>query len=348
MPRLSIPDTKTRTFNGIFQGEDFGEIWSAKSIDLERNKGKVGLADSYSDLFDSSEGGFSNLITPIAFVRSSADNTDRWWLNGGRLFKTTNTNPETGWAEDAIASTPTAPLYDLIDFAGNLIVPISTDLSRLVAGTWTGAWWTSLTGASALQALPHRFAILAGALLFTDGRFINDYDGTIARDPALTLPVGFQANWIVTFGSLAFIGGAVTSGEAYIYTWDRVQGSYIARYPIGDTEALCGFVADSVYIVTKKGEIKRFNGSGFEQVQQFPSVEVGSQINSIHPNGVSVVENIVKMLVDFGSVANDRTLSGIWHFDLTTKNLYNAGSVRNTTARDYAQHEIAEAGALKQ
>ena len=344
--RFKIP--KDQNFSGIFEGEFLGTIWSAKSVDLERNKGKVGLADSYSDLFDSSEGGFSNLTTPIAFVRSSADNTDRWWLNGGRLFKTTNTNPETGWAEDAIASTPTAPLYDLIDFAGALLAPTSTNIDRLASGVWTNNWWSSLTGASALQALPHRFAILAGALLVTDGRFINDYDGTIVRDPALTLPVGFQANWIVTFGSLAFIGGSVTSGEAYIYTWDRVQTSYVARYPIGDNEALCGFVADSVYIVTKKGVIKRFNGSGFEQVQQFPSVEVGSQINSIHPNGVAVVEDIVKMFVDFGSVANDRTLSGVWNFDLQTRNLYNAGSVRNTTAKDYAQHEIAEAGALKQ
>src|SRR3990167_7430202 len=144
--RIKIPDAKTQIFSGIFEGDSFGEIWNAKSIDLERNKGKVGLADSYSDLQNSSQGGFSNLTTPIAFVRSSADNTDRWWLNGGRLFKTSGTNPETGWAEDAILNTPTAPLYDLIDFADALWAPTSTDISRLSAGTWVASYWQGTLG----------------------------------------------------------------------------------------------------------------------------------------------------------------------------------------------------------
>ena len=71
MSRFSIPNPKQRLWRGLAPGEDFGEIWAAKSIDLERNKGKVGLADSYSDLFDSSEVGFGNLTTPIAFLLSS-------------------------------------------------------------------------------------------------------------------------------------------------------------------------------------------------------------------------------------------------------------------------------------
>lgn len=349
MPRFSIPNPTKKLWSGIWPGEDFGNIFYARSIDLERNKGKVSLADSYSGLVNSSQVGFGSLVTPIGFTRSSADGTDRWWANAGVLFKTSGTNPTLGWAADAIVSTPGAPLYDIIDFGGNLIVPTSTNLDRLVGGTWTNNWWSSLSGASALQALPHRFFILAGALCVTDGRFINDYDGTLTRDPALTLPAGFQANWGVTSGELAFIGGLQTGGgEAYVYTWDRIAVNYISRYPIGDSEALCGFVADSVYIVTKKGLIKRFNGSGFEYFAEFPTVEAQGQLNQIHPNGVSVSENIVKLMVDFGTINNTRYVSGIWNLDITTKNLYHAGSVRNTSDRDYSQAELAEAGALKQ
>jgi len=350
MPRFSIPNLQQRIWRGLFAGEDFGEIWAAKSIDLERYKGKVALADSYSDLFDSSEAGFANLTTPIAFVRSLADGTDRWWLNGGRLFKTTDNNPETGWTEDALASSPIAPLYDLIDFAGALLCPISTDISRL-STTWTASWWQGTLAQAALTANPHRFAILAGALLITDGRLMHHYDGAIVGTD-LTLPQGFRAEAILIFGELAFIYGAqIGGGEAYIYTWDRVAQNYISRYPVGDTEVLTGWVADSVYIVTKKGMIKRFTGTGFggqNNEWQFPTVEVQGQINAIHPNGVSVTENIAKMLVDFGVIANDRLVSGFWNFDMRTGNLYNAGSVRNTTTRDYAQHELAEVGALKQ
>jgi len=347
MPRFSIPSAKTRRWQGIMPGEDSGHIFAARGIELERNKGKVGLADSYSEVFDSADDG--DLTTPIAFVRSSADTTDRWWANAGVLFKTTNTNPETGWTQDAIASSPTAPLYDLIDFAGALIVPTSTDLSRLSTGTWTASWWQGTLAQAALTANPHRFFILAGAMVFTDGRLIHDFDGTIARSSALTLPQGFRGEGGVTFGEIGFIYGAqIGGGEAYIYTWDRISVSYLSRYPVGDTEVLTAFVADSVYIVTKKGLIKRFNGSGFEPVQQFPTVEAQESITSIHPNGISVSENIAKMLVNFGAISNTRLSSGLWNFDIATRNLYNAGSVRNTSTRDYAQYELANVGAVKQ
>ncbi len=347
MPRFSIPSSKTKLWRGIFSGEDFGEIWSSRNIDLERNRGKIGLSDSYPEVFDSDDD--AQLTNPIAFVRTDADGTDRWWANAGRLFKTSGTNPESGWTEDAIANTPTAPLYDMFDFEGDLWIPTSTNIDRNVGGTWTNDFWSSLSGASALTANPHRFAILAGALIFTDGRFVNDFDGTIARDPALTLPTGFRGEGIKTFGEIAFVFGAeIGGGESFVYTWDRITTNYIARYPVGDTEVLCMFVKDSVYIVTKKGLIKRFNGTGFDTVQQFPTVEAQEEITSIHPNGVSVTENIAKMIVNFGVISNDRLASGIWNFDIDSRNLYHAGSPRNTTTRDYAQGELANVGALKQ
>ena len=117
---------------------------------------------------------------------------------------------------------------------------------------------------------------------------------------------------------------------------------------MGDTEVYAAFVADSVYIITRKGLIKRFNGVGFETVQQFPTVESKTEITAIHPNGVSVVENIAKIFVNFGGVATDRGISGIWHYDISNRNLYHAGSVRNTNALDYAQKELAAVGAVKQ
>ena len=52
-PRFSIP--KDNQWTGLFPGEEFGTIHAGRGIDLERNKGKIGLADSYSDLVDSSE-----------------------------------------------------------------------------------------------------------------------------------------------------------------------------------------------------------------------------------------------------------------------------------------------------
>jgi len=348
MPKLNIPTLNKNEWRGIYPGESSGNFLMSRNIDLEKSEGKIRLSDSYSSIFDSDDDG--DLTTPIAFVRSSADGTDRWWSNAGKLFKTTNTNPETGWTQDAIASSPTAPLYDLIDFLGALIAPTDTNLDRLSSGTWTNDWWSSLTGASAMQSgVPHRLKIAQGALIITDGRFINTYDGTIALDPALTLPVGFESRWILPWRDLIFFGGANTVGqEANIYTWRRGLQEEEAVYPIGDTEALCGFVSKGVpHIITKKGAVKKFNGQGFDLVQQFPTVELNLQISSIHPNGVSVQENLARMLVNFGTSANLRTISGIWTFDADNLNLYHSGSVRNTTGNDYAQGELADVGALK-
>ena len=305
------------------------------------------MADSFSDLKNSSDSGFSNLTTPIAFVRTDADGTDRWWANAGRLYKTSGTNPETDWAVDGIGSSPTAPLYDMIDFLGALLVPTATNIDRL-STTWATDWWSGLTGASALTDAPHRLSVFEGALLITDGRFINDYDGTIARDPALTLPVGFESRFSLVWRDLVFICGANTVGQdAEVFTWRRSLATFESRFPIGDSEALCGFVLDVPYIVTKKGAIKRFNGAGFELVQQFPTVELNKDITSIHPNGVSTQENLARMLVNFGVSADLKVISGLWTFDSQNNNLYHSGSVRNTTGNDYAQGELADVGALK-
>lgn len=352
-PTLTIPNPETKQWSGQHKGEFAGNIFHSRSIDLERQKGKVTVAESYSHLVHSAQDGFSNLITPIAFVRSSADGTDRYFANAGRIFKTTNTNPETGWAEDAIGSTPTAPLYDLIDFSGALIVPIATDLSRLASGVWTASWWQGTLAQAAMGSNPHRFAILAGKLLITDGRFVHTYDGTIAVTNALTLPTGFSAYGIKPWTSIGFVFGKSTGGgEVDVFEWDGITGNYINRYPAGDSEVLCMFVAGNVpYLITKKGSIRRFTGQGFESVQQFPTVERGLTINNIHPNGVIVDENIVKIFVDFGSssslgILDTRILSGIWTFDITNNNLYHSGSVKNTAGADQAQLELPEAGAM--
>lgn len=350
MPKIQFPSARVNRWRGIFEGEFSGEIFSGRAIDLERSNSKVHLGESISGITNSSLVNMGNLTTPVGFVRSSADNTDRWWTSAGRLFKTSGTDPEAGWAEDAISGTPTAPLYDLIDFQGALIVPTSTNLDRLSSGTWTNNWWSSLSGASALQSgVPHRFVVFEGALLITDGRFINDYDGTIARDPALTLPAGFEARWMRVWRDLVFIGGANTvGGEAEIFTWRRSLSTFESRYPIGDSEALACFVKDVPYIVTKKGAIKRFDGTGFteEGGNQFPTVELNLEISSIHPNGILVEEDVAKILVNFGTIANDRVLSGIWTFNARNRNLYHSGSLRNTTGNDYNQAELAGVGAL--
>lgn len=333
----------------MFEGEFFGNIFMGKSIDLSRAKSKVALADSLTAKAVSSV--LANLTAPVAFLRTAADGTDRYWALGGRLFKSTNTDPEAGWAQDAISSTPSAPLYDMIEFSASMLVAKDTNIDKLTAGTWTTDWWSSLSGASALQTgKPHRFGILAGALLITDGRYVNSYDGTIATDPDLTLPSQFDAMFILTTQDTSYIGTrSQNGGEAEVFSWDRANTNYTARYPVGDSECLAGFVAGGIpYVITKRGYILRFNGNGFGQpaFAQFPTVELQKDISNINPNGISVDGNVVKINVDFGVIADFRLRSGIWTLELDSHNLYHSGGIKNNASKDWSQSEVAAAGAI--
>lgn len=344
-----MPSAKVRRWSGGWPGEFTGSIWASKSIDLERSLSKVAIAESLTAKANSTD--LTNLTAPVAFIRTAADSTDRYWSlsQTGRLHKTTNTDPETGWAQDAIANTPTAGKWDMIEFSGALLVAIDAGISRLSAGTWTAAWWTSTLGLTALTAsVPHRFAILAGALLITNGRYTATYDGTIGTHQDLVLPSQFQQQFIMATQDLAYIGTkSLNGGEAEMFAWDRANTNYSGRWKVGDSECLAGFVVGGIpFIITKKGMILRFTGQGFTPFQQFPTVELKKTINNIDPNGISVDNNIVKILVDFGVIADPRVRSGIWTLEIDTRNLYHSGSVKNNVAKDYSQQEIATAGAL--
>lgn len=344
--RSQIPSLKK--WAGIFPGEFVGNIFTAKSIDLDYAKSKVAVAQSMTAA--TTNASLSNLRTPTAFLRTAADGTDRYWALGNKLFKTSGTSPITGWAQDAIASTPSAPLYDLIEFASKMYVPTDTDISQMAAGTWTASWWTAQSGASALQSgKPHRFAILSAALLITDGRYVHTWDGTIATQNALTLPSQFQAQFAIVGPDIAYIGTkSLNAGNAEVFSWDRSNDTYTSRYDIGDSECLAGFLGAGIpHIITKKGEIKRFTGQGFQTVQQFPTAELNKVINNIDPNGISVDGNTVKILVDFGVIADQRVRSGLWTYELDTNNLYHSGSFKNGANKDYSQQEIAGAGAVR-
>lgn len=363
MPRQRIPSGGK--WIGIREGEFSGNFYSSKNISLERSKGKITLGESFTGIF--TETNDADLTTPIQFLQSNADATDEWWALGGKLFQTGDDNPEGTWVEHTAGSVagspPSSPLYDMIEFLDTLLVATSTNVDELTAGTWLTNWWSTATGSggaggSALSSgVPHRFAIHAGALLITDGRLINTWDGTTRTEPALTLPTEFEAQFILVASDVAYIccNAVGDIKEAEVFAWDRTTGDdYNSRYRVGDRIILAGFVVRGVpYIITKKGAIMRFTGQGFARVQQFPSFELGMDIADINPNGVLVEENRVRILVTFGAstgtgfgIDSLRILDGLWTFDAETNNLYHSGSPRDDSGNDFSQQELSAVGAV--
>ena len=356
MPKIRFPqDAKWR---GMAPTDFTGTTWLTCKLDLHRVPGKITLGDSFDEVIDSADD--TDLGLPVAFIRTAADNTDKWWaLAGAVLFKSTNTDPESAWAQDAVATSPTDAENDMVEVADALIVSRDVRLTRLAAGTWTANWWgTGGTVGADMTGSPHRFAILAGTLLITDGRFINTWDGTTATDPALTLPADQQMDWIQTAGELCFMAGQGVGGStlADVFFWDGIADTYNARHSSGDIRVFAGFTANGIpHIVTRKGEVKRYTGQGFRTIATFPAYESNIVITDLNPNGITVDKNIVKMLVRFGATTGTgfglqswRVLDGIYTFDSDTGELYHSGALRNTATNDFGQLEMVGVGALVQ
>lgn len=107
--QITIPSQESKQFTKPSSGEIFGNLWATKNIDLEANRGKIRLSERLYRVYDS--GDDADFEIPVKFIRSDADTTERWWtlvqeskssVSDGLLFKTTATDPLTGWTQDAI------------------------------------------------------------------------------------------------------------------------------------------------------------------------------------------------------------------------------------------------------
>jgi hypothetical protein len=142
--KITIPPT-SKKWSQANLGDIFGVIYGTYGIDFHSKGGRALPSQRIYQRNNTSDD--AQLTNPGAFLRTSADNTDRWWaLCPAGLFKTADTNPSDGWLQDAIASSPTdmnASYSDMIDYEGSLIVSTEKNLHRLTAGTWYPKWWAS-------------------------------------------------------------------------------------------------------------------------------------------------------------------------------------------------------------
>lgn len=162
MSIIHIPNQQIKQVTGILPGLFFGDISKFFNIDLNTKKGRILLAKAGYKLTDSDT--LATLDVIDAFVRTNADNTDRYWALGtqGDLFNSSGDNPYTGWAIDGLSGTPA----DAADFAihesangeERLVVTRSSDIAILNsanhANTWISSWWLARNIASSTNAAP--------------------------------------------------------------------------------------------------------------------------------------------------------------------------------------------------
>jgi len=348
-------------------------------MDFDSNRGKARLSERLYRVYD--DGDDADLEVPVKFIRSTGDGTDRWWalvqggasaIDDGLLFKTTGTDPLTGWTQDAITDTSTDCVDDIETFgevtsAGRdrLVVARDTDLAFPVSTWWISDWWTSASylNQSALAAAnPHPLHKFINLLMVADGNVLHTIDDSfVVANSRITLPKQYQIIWIEDDGFRIYLGTRHSrGGEALVFPWDGTSTTYDTPLSVNDSISLAGRAdAEGVmHTINGKGQLMAYNGQDFVEVAALPIAENDllrwapdqARGQRIHPNGISLIDGKINILID-GRDSNGNLIenmhSGIWEYDkeVGLYHKYSLGQYK-TTNNEWGTSRLIIPGAL--
>ena len=379
MTTIQIPSSETHKYVRPSSGEIFGSLWHTKNVDLVSNPGKIKLSKRAYSAFDSADD--TDFDVPVAFKRTNADGTDRWWAltqanttstSDGLLWKSTNTNPSTGWAQDAIASTPTDAVDNMVIFGkvttDQLYVARDTDLSELQNGTWVADWWTNashLNQAALTATNTHYIYPFLNLMLVPDGRNLHTIDDSeVVTTNRIQLPNEYQILWIHDDGIRAYIGARqIRGGMGLVFPWDGTSERYDEPIEVFSDATMAGVALNGVmHTINNKGQLLKFNGNAFEEVAHFPIFDTVygwenaltiANTKLVNPNGMSIVNGRINILLS-GAIegTNQDSLEnmpgGIWEYepDIGLYNRYSLGQYTTSSNNAWGAHSVNYVGAL--
>ena len=351
-----------------------GELYATKGIDLTSSKGKIRPGRALIATKDNTDD--AQLEYPVSFVRTAADNTDRWWaLCNTVLFKTASALA-TDWTQDAISGTPTDLSHltsDAVEFNSSLLASRSTDIAQLAAGTWTISWWGTTLAQTGMTASTYHpmFVGFQNVLLIGDSRYVHTVDvNNRVRKNRITLRPEFKIRWIKGNSTSYFIGADhIYGGEGKVFEWDGTTENFNREYGIeSDISFSCAIKNEIPYTFTRGAKLLRFNGGGFTEVARLPIAHTlfdtttkrygvylndGSSLN-VRPNGMDVIDGNVHIALNGGLVGGtvdflDTANSGIYEYDenIGLYNKYAFSKYKTGSRVDFGEGSIYRAGALK-
>lgn len=380
MPQIQFPTTDKRRIVKPSEGEIFGNVWATQNLDFTANKGKVRPAQKLYRVYGTSDD--ADFDVPVAFIQTNADQTLRYWaltqangnsITDGLLWKTSSNDPLTGWGQDAIASSPTLAVDNMVTFGkasgyDRLVVSIPTDLSMLNNGAWTASWWQGTLGQSALSSSnPHHTYQFSNLLLVPDGNVLHVVDDSlVVVANRITLPAEFQIVWIGDDGNKVYLGTRNTNGgETYVFPWiPTASGNTTYERPkrVYDSISYAGIPLDGVmHIINGKGQLMKDNGVDFTEVASFPVTPTLYRWKDdltiqklVHPNGMKIIDRKKISILANGSIngVNSRIFQnmpgGVWEYDpdigLYPKHLF--GQYDGSTLNDWGSPILQRNGAL--
>jgi len=375
---MSIP--KDKKWSGMFPGNYAGNLWQTFNMDLERSPGRIVLSDKLKRIAT------SGLVTK--FLRTNADVTDRWWalVPSVGLFKNNNSSiTETTWTADAIASTPTTTVLDMVTHENVngeqrlLVTKSNGDIAILnrtgSANAWTTDWWDNTLAQTLMStAVGHPIARLQRLVAVGDKSSVDvPCIHTINKDDVVSLnrlvfDTDYSVQNIYTSSNRYWIGlKHDRGGKAKIIEWDGSSLTYNNEYELTGSNPITGFIVDDIpYFITDAGIIFRYSGGGFYEFQRFIAPELRLPLsaanigNAISNYGCYVDGHIIYInlaaptLQSFSATSTyrgaRRLRSGVWILNIDNKNLYHHMGIgehaSSGTDINYGTSPFSGAGAL--
>lgn len=305
---------------------------------------------------------------PVGFkVFNDGSSTNIWTVAGSKVHVSVGAVANAQFSVDTITNTPVdcdSTLSDIEIFNGGLYVTGNSKLYSRTTGNW-GNVAISGAGPWMMTTYGNRLYIaICGA-----SKIYSTSDGSTIVSPTATYALQLDTNYRITFirasSNRIWIGTVAISGKGYIFEWDGAATQPTRAYRLEAQGALsCAIKDDVPWVVDSNGKLLSYSNGSFVEIDRLPVDErflasATSTVNDrfIHPNGMSVVEGKINILInnllaDSAGSIPEFCPSGIWEYDndigLYHKYALSYLTVNTNTITDYGQNRLSGVGGLSE
>jgi len=266
---IEIPGTTSR-FSQPNSSDLLGNVYYTKNINFDL-EGYISL--SPRAIAWANETTNPDLRTPISVGLSSPDN---FLLTTNQSFNFIASNTFNTLITDPGTNTPGGSTYSQGIFYNNAW-HVST--SNEVKSKTTGNWTTVISAGTLTALVKHPLGVFANTnrLCVGDLNRVRSFNSSYSLVQTLELPQTYEVTGmaynnsklaVVTKTSFSALG---QGQEAYFFIWDGATAQANQGYGVGATEIYSVIPYKSSFLIlTNNGQLRYFNGGGFEDVGQFP------------------------------------------------------------------------------
>jgi hypothetical protein len=317
---IYIPNRENKQWTQSNKSDFYGTIIASKNINFEK-QGYISLSGSPRLAIDNTTTGFNRLAVVVPSTTG--------------FFAQTWTSPFNVSAEllrdaptiDSTANAPTgSERSDAEWFQSNLLVSRSTGLSYRAGSTWndTNITLSSTSGSQHPITIFPWLSAFAVANVNTVAVY-NNISTTPTLRTTLTIPTDFMVTGMVYFNQLLYIATRNTSGgKAILYIWDGLDTTANGAFEVDASSIhdVCVF-RNAIVVLSSAGELLRFNGGGFDQLDAFPVFYTSRFLtdkNNINIYKNSLIPNSDELFISFSDSRNFRSTiinqpAGIWCYE---------------------------------